>query len=62
MFFSLQSVGPALSFIVLSVFVKKELIYFNYSLIVLQWDIFIAKVNKNSGTFFEAILRNVVTY
>jgi len=31
-------------------------------MIVLQWDIFIAKINKNSGTFFEAILRNVVTY
>ena len=41
---------------------EQELIYFRQSFKALQWDIFIAKVNKNSVTFFEAILRNEVTY
>lgn len=41
---------------------EQEVIYFRHGFKALQWDIFIAKINKNSVTFFEAILRNEVTY
>ena len=61
-FFSYNQLDSSFPLLCLGICIVKELIYFRHSFKGLQWDIFIAKINKNSVTFFEAILRNEVTY